>query len=94
MSFSQGTPSSIDWRYTAMKVRVGPFDAMVVFPPLIIFAMSISWWTFGFAVLVIVVMYMAEVFMRMPLKIVLRSMRSSLAGDIRMVVPWWKKNKF
>lgn len=91
---SNGTPSGIDWRYTAMKVRVGPFDALIVFPPLLFFALNIAWWTFGIAIGVIVAMWLIEIFLRMPLKIVYRSARSKLAGNTRYVVPWWKKNRF
>lgn len=89
---SNGTPSGIDWRYTSMKVRIGPFDALIVFPPLLFFAMNIAWWTFMIAAGVIVVMWLIEIFLRMPLNIVYRSFRSNLAGNIRYVVPWWKKN--
>lgn len=91
---SNGTPSGIDWRYTAMKVRVGPFDVVIVFPPLLFFAMNIAWWTFSVAMGVIVAMWLIEIFLRMPLNIVFKSFRSTMAGNIRYVVPWWKKNKF
>ncbi len=87
----QGTPSGIDWRYTAMKVRIGPFDAMIVFPPLLLFAAKISWFTFIFATCIILAMWLIEIFLRMPLPIVYRTFRSYMAGPIRQVVPWWKK---
>lgn len=91
---SSDIPSTgINWRYTSMKVRIGPFDALIVFPPLMFFAMKIAWWTFTVAAVVIISMWMIEIFLRMPLKIVYRSLRSKLAGSIRYVVPWWKKNK-
>lgn len=89
-----GPPSGIEWRYTAMKVRVGPFDALIVFPPFLFFAMNIAWWTFSVSVGVIVVMWMVEIFLRMPLVVVWRTLRSNLAGSIRYVVPWWKKSTF
>jgi hypothetical protein len=39
------TASNIQWRYTALKVRVGPFDALVVMPPLLLFLMHVRTWT-------------------------------------------------
>ena len=94
INIGSGTPSGIDWRYTALKVRVGPFDAVIVFPPLIFFAMNIAWWTFFLAVAVIVSMWLIEIFLKMPLDIVWKTFRSGMAGNIRFVVPWWKKNRF
>ncbi|MGJ7523467.1 IcmT/TraK family protein [Variovorax sp. LT1P1] len=94
MDYNQsGTPSGIEWRYTAKKVRVGPFDATIVFPPLLFFAFNIAWWTLGIAVGVTLAMWLVEVFMRRPLRIVLRALRSNLAGNTRYAVPWWKKTR-
>lgn len=82
--------SEIEWRYTARRVRVGPFDAAVVLPPLLLFAMHIRYWTLGLAILTIIVLYVVELFFHMPLPVALRSLRSFLAGRRRYSVPWWK----
>lgn len=86
--------SGINWRYTGMKARLGPFDAFLVFPPMLFYAIHIKWWTFFLMLFVIVAMWMIEIFLGMPLNVALRTLRSKLAGDIRPSVPWWKKNKF
>lgn len=91
MSNNELQLSGINWRYTAYKARLGPFDANLVFPPIIIFALHISWFTFILMILVIIVMYMVEIFMSMPLRIALRSLRNSAAGSLRTAIPWWKK---
>jgi site-specific recombinase len=82
--------SDIEWRYTARRVRVGPFDAAVVLPPLLLFAMRIRWWTFFLAIFTIMVLYVIELFFQLPLPVALRSIRSYLAGRRRYAVPWWK----
>lgn len=88
MSIEQNTPSGIDWRYTAKKVRLGPFDAFVVGPPLGLFAANIEIWTLLLAMFIIVLMWIVEMFFRMPLPIALRSLRAFLAGPRRPAVSW------
>lgn len=83
--------SGIDWRYTAYKPRLGPFDAYLVFPPILLFAIHVRWSTFFLMLLVIVSMWLVEIFLSMPLKIALRSLRNQMAGSIRPAIPWWKK---
>jgi len=51
------TPSGIEWRYTAKKVRMGTFDAQAVVPPMLLFFMKIKMWTFAIFVLTVVVMW-------------------------------------
>jgi intracellular multiplication protein IcmT len=84
---------SIQWRYSAMKVRIGPFDALVVVPPLLLFLMHIRWWTFSLAIGITVIMWIVELYLHMPLGVVYRSLRSSFAGSRRSVVPWWKQKR-
>lgn len=86
------TLSEIEWRYTAKKVRLGPFDATVVVPPFMLFSMHIAWWTFSLMLCAIVVLWVIELFFHMPLKIAARSLRATLAGSARRAVPWWKAN--
>lgn len=90
MKQQTNTPSGIDWRYTAKKVRVGAFDANAVVPPLILFAMHIKLWTFILAVAVVVGMWILELFFRLPMKEAMRSGRRILAGERRSVTPWWQ----
>ena len=85
--------SGINWRYTAMKPRIGPFDAYLVFPPLFVFALHIKWWTFFVMVTTILVMWLVEIFLSMPMNVALRTIRSGIAGSIRPAIPWWKKTK-
>lgn len=87
---SANTPSGIEWRYTAKKVRVGAFDANAVVPPMILFAMKIKLWTFGIAAVTIIVMWALEIFFRMPLPEAFRSFRRIAAGSTRNSVPWWE----
>lgn len=87
------TNSEIQWRYSAMKVRLGPFDAMVVMPPLVLFFMHIRIWTLVLAIVVIFMMWVIELFLQMPKSVVWRSIRSFLAGNKRSIVPWWKETK-
>lgn len=82
------------WKYTAMKARLGPFDAFLVFPPLLLFMMNIAWWTFIIMVVVIVTMWLIEIFLSMPMNVALRAFRSAIAGSKRPAVPWWKKVPF
>jgi hypothetical protein len=84
------TPSGIEWRFTANKVRLGPFDAFVVIPPLVLFLMYIKFWTFMLALFVICVMWQIEVFLQMPLGVAARTLRRLTTGRRRSVVPWWK----
>lgn len=93
VSENESTPSGIDWKYTSMKVRIGPFDAVIVFPPLLIFALKISYFTLGIAISVIICLWMIEIFLKKPIKIVYKSFRSSLAGNTRAVVAWRKKHR-
>lgn len=86
------TPSGMQWRYSAMKVRLGPFDATVVAPPLLLFLMHIKIWTFVIAVTVAIAMWIVELYFHMPLGVVRRSIRSFIAGDKRTAIPWWKQN--
>lgn len=90
MSGINNTPSGIEWRYTAKKVRLGPFDSYVVVPPLILFAMHIKFWTFMLAVVAVSVMWVLELFFRLPLPEAIRVVRSSIAGERRAATPWWK----
>ncbi len=89
----QNTPSGIDWRYTARKVRLGPFDSYVVFPPLIIFALKIGWFTFFIMLGTIAVMWVVEIFLHMPLGTFLRMIRRFVAGSRRSAVPWWRQKR-
>ena len=84
------TPSGIEWRYTAKKVRLGPFDSYVVVPPMILFAMHIKLWTFMFALIAVATMWVLELFFRLPLPEAIRVARSKIAGDRRPALPWWK----
>lgn len=85
--------SGIDWHYTAKKPRLGPFDSYLVFPPLMVFALHVRWSTFFVMVTVIVVLWLVEIFLSMPLGVALRMMRSKVAGNMRPAVPWWKKTE-
>lgn len=76
-----------------MKPRLGPFDAYLVFPPLLFFALNIKWWTFGLMIGVILTMWLVEIFLSMPMNVALRSIRCFMAGSIRTAVPWWKRTK-
>lgn len=87
------TLSGIDWRYSAMKPRMGPFDALLVFPPLFAFALHITWITFFVMVMVILIMWLVEIFLSMPMNVALRTLRTKIAGDIRPAIPWWKKSR-
>lgn len=85
--------SGIDWRYTAMKPRLGPFDSYLVFPPLLFFALHLRWWTFFVMIGTIVSLWLIEIFLSMPLGVALRTFRSFIAGSSRPAIPWWKKTK-
>ena len=85
--------SGINWRFTAYKVRLGPFDAMVILPPLLLFVMHIRWWTAILLALVLATMYLIELFFDMPLSVALRKCRSFIAGRSRPAIPWWKQRK-
>jgi len=85
--------TGIQWHYTALKVRLGPFDAMVVLPPLLLFAMHIRVWTLILLAITIVTMWIIELFFHMPLGVALRALRSFIAGRRRSAIPWWKENK-
>lgn len=85
------TPSGIEWRYTAKKVRLGPFDANAVVPPLILFAMNIKLWTFILAMVTILALWVLEIFFRMPMGDAVRSLRRIVAGARRSVTPWWQQ---
>jgi hypothetical protein len=85
--------TGIQWHYTALKVRLGPFDAMVVLPPLLLFAMHIRMWTAMLLCFTIITMWIIELFFHMPLEVALRAFRSFIAGRHRSAVPWWKENK-
>lgn len=87
------TSSGIQWRFTAYKVRIGPFDAMVVLPPLLLFAMHIKVWTAAILAIVIVTMWVIELFFHMPLGVALRAGRSFIAGKRRSAVPWWRERR-
>ena len=87
------TNSGIQWRFTACKVRIGPFDAMIVLPPLLLFAMHIKLWTAILLAVVIITMWTIELFFHMPLGIALRAARSFIAGKKRPAVPWWKEQR-
>jgi hypothetical protein len=93
MSSGGYTPSGIDWRYTANKVRIGPFDAYIVLPPLLLFLLHIQWWTFFLMLGAITLMWTIELFFSVPLSIALRSIRRLAAGNKRPIVPWWKVNR-
>ena len=80
----------IDWRFTANKVRVGPFDAYVVLPPLLMFLMHARYWSLTIAVVAVCTMWFVEVFLHMPLSVALRTLRRMACGQRRPVVPWWK----
>lgn len=86
------TRSGIKWRFTAYKVRIGPFDAMVVLPPLLLFCMHIKTWTAILLAIVVVTMWVIELFFHMPLVVALRALRSFVAGKRRSAVPWWREN--
>ena len=83
------TPSGIEWRYTAKKVRLGPFDSYVVVPPLVLFAMHIKLWTLLLAIGTVIVMWILELFFRLPLPEAVRVLRSKIAGNHRPSTPWW-----
>lgn len=85
--------SGIQWRFTAHKVRILGFDAMVVMPPLVLFAMHIRVWTAIVLAVVVLGMWMVELFFQMPLSVARRSLRSFVAGRHRPVVPWWKERR-
>jgi hypothetical protein len=87
------TPSGIEWRYTAKRVRLGSFDASAVVPPLILFAMKIKMWTFMLLIVTVIVMWILEVFFRLPFGEALRSLRRIVAGNRRNAVPWWEQRK-
>ncbi len=93
MSYSNNTPSGIEWRYTAKKVRLGPFDAMAVVPPMILFFMNIEIWTFVLAIATIIALWILEIFFRMPMSEARRSFRRMIAGERRSVVPWWQNRR-
>lgn len=86
------TASEIEWRYTAKKVRLGPFDASIVTPPFLLFSLHIAWWTFAMMVSAIAILWIIEITLHMPLNVALRSARSFVAGSLRSTVPWWKNN--
>src|SRR5512147_1210349 len=79
-----------DWRYTTRKVRVGPFDAMVVIPFFLMFIGYAKPWTFGLLICVVALLWMIELFLSMPIMVVLRTVRCFVAGRRRSAVPWWK----
>lgn len=83
--------TGIQWRFTAYKVRIGPFDAMVVLPPLLLFAMHIHVWTAIVLGIVVVGMWVVEIFFHMPLSVAIRSIRAFVAGRRRPAVPWWRE---
>ena len=84
--------SGINWRYTAMKPRIGPFDAYLTIPPFLLFVGHIRWWTFYIMLVMIVSLWMIEIFLDMPIFVALRTLRSRAAGPIRSTTPQWKKN--
>lgn len=91
---NQNTPSGIEWRYTAKKVRIGPFDANAIVPPFILFMMNIKLWTFGLALATVAIMWVLEVFFRMPASEAIRSGRRFVAGQRRNAVPWNEQRRF
>lgn len=90
---AENTPSGIEWRYTAKKVRIGAFDANAIVPPLLLFAMHIKWWTFVLALIVVFSMWILELFFRLPMKEAMRTGRRILAGKHRPVTPWWEERR-
>lgn len=77
------------WRDSARNVRFWMVDFRACFP-LLIFIFHISWFTFLFAVVAIVIFSLLERY-GFSVAVFLRWMRSFLAGPRKVAQPWWKK---
>lgn len=80
------------WRDTARDPVVYGIDARA-FMPWLLLLFHIEWWVLYLA-LVISAFFGFLAYMGMDLPMLIRRVQSSLAGDIRYSLPWWKTRSF
>lgn len=80
------------WRDTGLVIRIGPFDAKLVFF-LGLWLFHWRWWTFEVAVGGVVFFAVIEWF-GLTLPAAFRTCRRFISGNIRPAVPNWNKRRF
>ena len=80
------------WRDSGRIPRFFVMDARAFFP-LLFFLMHITWWTFIVAA-VVACFFGALEHYGYTTMVFLRALRTFLAGKVKVVRPWWRKERF
>jgi hypothetical protein len=81
------------WRDSARRVKIGPLDAVVVFPFLLLLFLP-SWKTFWFCILTFVGFGAINIFLRVSLPVAARMLRMLITGKERPALPGERLNRF